>query len=147
MPRPRDFLERFRPAGTPGAAAAAGVPADRVAELSAELEPLLATLADTQSEVSRVRSAADREAARRRRSAEERGRALVAAAARQAEAERAEASALGRRQAEVEATRTLESAAAEADAIRDRARHRLPAYVDRALDAARAAARDLGGPA
>ena len=32
MPRSRDTLQRFRPAGTPGAASAAGIPVDRVAE-------------------------------------------------------------------------------------------------------------------
>jgi hypothetical protein len=42
MPRVRDLLYRFRPEGAPGAAAAAGVPADRAAELTAELEPLIA---------------------------------------------------------------------------------------------------------
>ena len=33
----RDYVRRFRPAGAPGAAAPAGVPADRGAELDAEL--------------------------------------------------------------------------------------------------------------
>jgi hypothetical protein len=37
----RDFLERFRPVGTPGASAT-GVAADRTAERAAELEPALA---------------------------------------------------------------------------------------------------------
>ena len=46
MARARDFLEWFRPSGTPGAAARPGVPADRLAERSAELESLLALLAD-----------------------------------------------------------------------------------------------------
>jgi V/A-type H+-transporting ATPase subunit D len=35
LPQLRDFLERFRPAGAPGAAAGAGVPADRSRELAA----------------------------------------------------------------------------------------------------------------
>lgn len=42
MPRVRDLLYRFRPARAPGAAASAGVPVDRTAELTAELEPLIA---------------------------------------------------------------------------------------------------------
>ena len=67
MPRSRDILQRFRSAGTPGAATATGVPADRVAELSAELEPVLAQLVSVQQEVSRIRADAHNEAERRRR--------------------------------------------------------------------------------
>ncbi|MGH8867626.1 MAG: hypothetical protein ACRDYU_06490, partial [Actinomycetes bacterium] len=78
MPRSGDFLERFRPAGAPGAAAAAGVPADRVAELSAELEPVLARLAGTQREAERIRAAARRDAEQRRDHATASARALVA---------------------------------------------------------------------
>jgi hypothetical protein len=66
MPRSRDILQRFRPAGTPGPASSSGVPADRVAEASAELEPVLALLAETQAEVSRIRRDAEREAEQRR---------------------------------------------------------------------------------
>ena len=44
MTRTRELLERFRPAGTPGAAGGRGVPVDRVAERSAELEPVLELL-------------------------------------------------------------------------------------------------------
>lgn len=54
MPQLGDFLSRFRPAGAPGAASRAGVPADRAAELSAELEPVLAMLADTDAECARI---------------------------------------------------------------------------------------------
>src|SRR5512135_1507062 len=49
----RDFLARFRPAGTPGAARA-GVPADRPAELEAEVGPVLALLAGTDAECGRL---------------------------------------------------------------------------------------------
>ncbi|HEX9033118.1 MAG TPA: hypothetical protein VF834_14860 [Streptosporangiaceae bacterium] len=54
MPQLGDFLSRFRPAGAPGAASRAGVPADRTAELSAELEPVLALLAETEAECNRI---------------------------------------------------------------------------------------------
>ena len=40
MPQWRDFLERFRPAGTPGAAARPGVPADRSADAVRGVFPL-----------------------------------------------------------------------------------------------------------
>lgn len=49
MPAMRDFLERFRPAGAPGPAAAA-VPADRPAELAAELEAVFALLNEAEAE-------------------------------------------------------------------------------------------------
>ena len=86
MPRSRDTLQRFRPAGTPGAASAAGIPVDRVAEASAELEPVLSLLADTQAEVAGLRRAAEREAEQRRQAAVTRATALIAAAHRQATA-------------------------------------------------------------
>ena len=41
----RDLLHRFRPVGAPGAAPA-GVPADRVAEVSRELQPVFDELVD-----------------------------------------------------------------------------------------------------
>ncbi|GAA1331576.1 hypothetical protein GCM10009647_071660 [Streptomyces sanglieri] len=58
----RDFLERFRPAGTPGASAA-GVPVDRTAERASELEPTLAQLMDVQREAARIRASADEKTA------------------------------------------------------------------------------------
>jgi hypothetical protein len=67
MARARDFVERFRPSGPPGAAARPGVPADRQAERSAELEPLLALLAETEAEVAHIRAAAQQGADLRRR--------------------------------------------------------------------------------
>ncbi|MGW3208866.1 hypothetical protein [Streptomyces sp. NPDC001135] len=54
----RDFLEGFRPAGTPGAPAT-GVPADRMAERAAELEHALARLTDVQQQAARIRAAAE----------------------------------------------------------------------------------------
>ena len=47
MPRVRDLLYRFRPAGGPGSATAAGVPADRARDLAEELEPVFTALAPT----------------------------------------------------------------------------------------------------
>jgi hypothetical protein len=54
MPELRDFLARFRPAGAPGTAARAAVPADRSRELEAEVEPVLALLEDTDAERKRI---------------------------------------------------------------------------------------------
>jgi hypothetical protein len=50
LPQARDFLNRFRPAGAPGAASRVAVPADRTAELASELVPVLALLAGTDAE-------------------------------------------------------------------------------------------------
>ncbi len=65
MPTSRGFLERFRPSGTPGAAARGGVPADRVGERSAELAALFDLLAPTEAEAALVRARALEEAERR----------------------------------------------------------------------------------
>ena len=66
MPDLRNFLSRFRPAGTPGAPMRGGVPADRVAEREAELQPVLELLEETRTQAERIRAAA-REAADGRR--------------------------------------------------------------------------------
>ena len=64
MPEGRDFLDRFRPAGAPGSAARAGVPADRARELADELDPVLALLDDTHAECQRIIAGAGQEAER-----------------------------------------------------------------------------------
>ena len=88
MPRARDLLERFRPAGTPGAAARRGVPADKLSELYDELAPVLALLVPDMEQAKRVRNDARAEAAERRRRAQERARSIVAAALSGAGADR-----------------------------------------------------------
>jgi hypothetical protein len=50
MPAWRGVVERFLPAAAAGAAGVAGVPADRAADRSAELAPVLDALAETQDE-------------------------------------------------------------------------------------------------
>jgi hypothetical protein len=64
LPQLGDFLSRFRPAGAPGAASRAGVPADRAAELSAELDPVLALLAAADADCGRLAAEAEQEAGR-----------------------------------------------------------------------------------
>lgn len=139
MPRSRDILQRFRSAGTPGAATATGVPADRVAEMSAELEPVLARLIVVQEEVSRIRAEAQREAERRRQAAVEHASALVAAAHREAAAERADAALRLARHVEAETAATLAAAELDATAVRRRAAEKMPSYVERVVSATRAA--------
>ena len=62
MPQLRDFFSRFRPAGAPGAAARAGVPADRLREREAEVGPVLALLDSTEAECERIVGQARRDA-------------------------------------------------------------------------------------
>jgi cell division septum initiation protein DivIVA len=64
LPQFRDFLARFRPAGSPGAASRVGVAADRMRELSAELEPVLALLAPAHAECERIIAGAKSDAQR-----------------------------------------------------------------------------------
>lgn len=133
MPDLRDFLTRFRPVGTPGAAMARGVPADRVAEREAELAPVLALLAETQQDAERVRRAADEQAERQRMRAREQADAIVTEAKRRAEAERAAAAARVSRLAADEHRRAEITAAQRAARVRAIAAQRLPGMLDQAL--------------
>ncbi len=93
MPQLGDFLNRFRPAGAPGAASRAGVPADRAAELSAELDPVLALLAATDAECARLVTAAEQEASEFAAQARDEAASIAADAVRRAEEARNQAAA------------------------------------------------------
>ncbi|MGW3354383.1 hypothetical protein ACWDFL_03025 [Streptomyces bungoensis] len=141
----RDFLERFRPAGTPGASAT-GVPADRAAERAAELEPALARLARAQQEADRIRAEADEAARKIREDAAREAARLMAAAREQAPEVRRQAAEppLDRARGEAEAVRA--SGARAASAVRARAAERMPGLVERAVaDAVRLPARGSQG--
>jgi hypothetical protein len=129
MPRARDFLARFRPVGTPGAAVSAGVPADRVADASAELEPLFAMLADTEAEADRIRASADQRIAESQRLAAVHAAEMVAQARLRADAERADAAAKARAVADREAAQQLAAAEAQAARVRQSADERMEAQV------------------
>ncbi len=133
----RDLLERWRPSATPGAPSAAGVPADRVAERSAELEVVLTRLEDVQAEADRIRSDAVAEAARRRAAAHEQGQALVNEAHRRAKAERSAAAAAAHAAGQESAQQIMESAHNEALAMAARARTREPGLLTRIVAQAR----------
>ena len=138
MPRSRDILQRFRPAGTPGAASNVGVPADRVAEIGAELAPVFSALADTQEQAAAIRAEAATEAERRRQVAVERAAALVAAARRDEAAERSEAALRTSTRASEESDAVLAAAGHDVEELRRRVARRMPEYVDRVLRSARA---------
>jgi hypothetical protein len=129
----RDLLRRFRPAGTPGAAARPGVPVDRAAEAAAELAPVLARLAGVQAECGRLREQARRDAEELRQRAREQAAALVAAARERAAGERAEAAARARAGADAESARQVAEAERQATALRELAERRLPDYVARVV--------------
>lgn len=93
MPSTRDLLQRFRPAATPGAASATGVPADRADERAAELGGVFTALAATVQEAERIRRAARAEAQQRRERARVEASATVASARLEAETVRAQVAA------------------------------------------------------
>jgi hypothetical protein len=138
------LLERLRPAGAPGTAAPAGVPADRVAELAAELEPLLARLDGVQAQCDRIRADAAAEADRRRRLAVEQARQLLTEGRRAAEAERSAAAAAVEREVTAEAATARAAAERSAAAVRELAGTRASELVDRVVAAVLALAEEPG---
>lgn len=133
MPASRGFLERFRASGTPGAAAGAGVPADRSAERDVELAALFERLAPVEVLAEQIRAEGVERAEQHRQAATATSRQLLAAARQQAEGERREAAARISAQAQHETQQALERAKAEADAIAEHARNVTPAYADRVV--------------
>ncbi|HEY7593122.1 MAG TPA: hypothetical protein VH969_08190 [Actinophytocola sp.] len=143
MPGGRGFLDRLRPVGTPGAAARRGVPADRLAEVGAELEPLFEMLTEIDAEAERIRAEARVHAERTIRTGDERAAAVVAKARERAEAARAGAAASGRARtaaAEAELVRTADDRLAM---MRERAAAGIEAVVERAVAAARIELREV----
>jgi hypothetical protein len=135
MVRARDLLDRFRPVGGPGAATVVGVPADRRAEITHELEPVLALLDDVATECSQLRAQADRDASRIREAGLERVAQIQASGREQARAARAEEAARAQQRVEAEHERALAEGAREAAAVLERARTRQQALVDSAVAA------------
>ncbi len=138
MPEWRVFLERFRPAGTPGAAAQGGVPADRTADTASELAPIFPMLDDIQAEAARIVSRAAERAEEIRKDAGRRAAEIVARAHAEGETARADAA------AESGALTAAENARGKADRgralgeLRARTESRTPEYNDRVVAAARA---------
>lgn len=134
MPRVRDLLYRFRPAGAPGPASAAAVPADHAADRAAELEPVFAVLAETEARCAALREEAGRAAQGRRDRARETARSLVQDAEARAPSERADAAARVAAEAAGESTATLDAAHAEAARLLERAAGRTPVWAARVAD-------------
>ena len=137
MPRARDLLERFRPIGTPGAAAPAGVPADRTADRFRELQPVVDRLVDVDAECVRIRDAATAEAERRRQQAVAEAAAIVAASRIAAPANRTATATRVRQEGAALAVADVEQAEHEAAATTARAQQRMDDYVRRVGTAVR----------
>ncbi len=131
MPPLRDFLTRFRPAGSPGAAARAGVPADRSGELEAEVASVLARLDESEAERGRLIAQARRDAEQIVAAARSAADAIAADGAQRAETVREQAAQQVVAAARTQADRTTQVATEQAAQIRELARERMPALVGR----------------
>jgi vacuolar-type H+-ATPase subunit H len=131
MPQLRDFLARYRPAGSPGAAARAGVPADRSGELESEVAPVLALLADTEAERERLITQARRDAEQIVAAARSAAATIAADAGQHAETVREQAAQQVMVRARERAARTAEDARQQAAQTRELARQRIPGLVSR----------------
>jgi len=139
VPGLRDYLDRFRPAGAPGAGGTA-VPADRSRELEAELTAVLALLDGVHAECADVVARARRDAERIVAAARGEAAAVADGADRRARTAREEAAREVLAAARAEAVGTVARADQQASRIRDRARQRIPAMAGRAVGLVR----DLG---
>ena len=137
MPALRDFLTRFRSAGPPGAAARAGVPADRSGELEAEVGPVLALLESTDAERERIIAQARRDAGQITAAARAQAAAIAADAGRRATAARVQTARQAMVLARDGAARAVDSAMRQAMRTRELAGQRMPALVSRAVDTIR----------
>ncbi len=147
MPQLRDFLDRFRPAGAPGAAARVAVPADRSAELEAELAPVLALLDGVDAECAGVVAQARLDAGRITAAAHEAATAQLGDADRRARAAREQAVQEALAAARAEAADTMARAQRDALRARELAGQRIPALVSRAADLVRGLGTGDPGPA
>jgi cell division septum initiation protein DivIVA len=134
VPQLHDFLARFRPAGAPGAAARAGVPADRSRELEAEVGPVLMLLESTDAERDRIIAAARRAAEQIAAAARAEAAAIAADAERRAGSAREDAARQVMALELDDAARALDTARQRAARTRDLSRQRIPVLVERAVD-------------
>jgi flagellar biosynthesis/type III secretory pathway protein FliH len=132
MPQLRDFLSRLRPAGTPGAAARAGVPTDRFRELEAEVVPVLALLDSAQAECEQIAGQAKRDADDIVAAARSEAAAITADGGRRARAARDEAARQIMAAASDDCAAMVAAAERQAVRIRTLAAQRMPAMVSRA---------------
>jgi hypothetical protein len=132
----RDFLDRFRPAGTPGPAGAVGIPADRWADAQEELAPLFSALADVERRCTAIRETAKRTATRQAAQSQRMAATIVTRARSQAVSERAGAAVGGQASAQAEQQAMNAEADKAVAQMRAAALQRMPLLVDQILDRA-----------
>jgi vacuolar-type H+-ATPase subunit H len=142
LPQLRDFLDRVRPAGAPGAAASAGVPGDRSRELEAELSPVLALLEGVDAECARLVARARHDAGQIIAAARDEAAAQLADGDQRARSARDEVMRAVLAGARAEAAAAVADAARQASRERGLAGQRIPALVSRAVGLVR----ELGTP-
>jgi len=137
LPQWQNIRDRFRPAGTPGAAGRPGIPADRSADAAAELTEVLALLDDSQEEAARTRQAATDRAQEIRRAAQRQAAELVAKARHDADSGRAQSEADALHEADADEDNMRSQTEAEIARLRQRADERLAQDADTVADQAR----------
>jgi hypothetical protein len=144
VPGVREWLDRFRPAGAPGAATATGVPFDRREAARAELEPVFAALADDINRAARTRDAMTEQASRRRAEGRVAARALIADALSSEQAERRAEEARLSQVVLAQTQARREQASIQVQEVRDRATQRRPAVLSEIVARVRADIDELG---
>jgi vacuolar-type H+-ATPase subunit H len=147
LPQLRDFLDRFRPAGAPGASGRAAVPVDRSRELAAELLPVLTLLDDTDAECAGMVEHARDEAARIAAAARAAAAKSRQDASSRAAAVRAEAMQHAVATARAEVAGAVADARAEARDVTELSSERIPVLAGRAVALVRALGAPGSGPA
>ncbi|HEX6234682.1 MAG TPA: hypothetical protein VFZ63_16260 [Jiangellaceae bacterium] len=141
-----DLLQRLRPAGAPGGAAAVAVPAEEEDPVAAELAPVFEALASVLAECDRIRTSAEQaaadEIARARREAE----VMVADATSRVPAERAAAAAMIHRSGDAAADALLAEAQQAAARLRTDGAQRVAELTERVVANIRAAITARAGP-
>jgi vacuolar-type H+-ATPase subunit H len=144
MPSVSDFLRRFRPVVAPGRPARAGVPADRVAERTAELAPIFEGLQDREHAAQRLVADARADADERRAAAETERVRLLAQAREDAHAARAHAAAAVVPAVEEDRRSSQADAEQRAAELGREAAGELPGLVDRIVASVAEAGTDTG---
>jgi hypothetical protein len=136
----RDFLGRFRPAGTPGAAAPRGVPTDRMADRATELSPLFALIDDIHADAERIRDQAIAQAEELRAEGRTHATEIVARARDRVESLGKQAALDMRSRAAAEQAELEAVHSATLSQLRTRIALRMPDYVQLVVAEARAMA-------
>lgn len=131
----REVLSRFRPAGVAGAPAGAAVPADRAADRDRELAPVFAALDDTEAQVREILARAARQAEAIRADGERQARQILRDARERAPLERETAARQIRVETDEYCAAVLDRSSTRAEAIRVLARPGVCALVDQTVAA------------